>query len=402
MAVAAGIAALGLLRPTESLSWPRQTSGESSNVSTKSLAVTLQKVLAQGQTDKAREILAQILGRPQIDPDTLLQVGVGLAQQELYPEAAQAFSRCVKDHPTLFEGHYNLALAQLALRAGPKALKTLENAPRGSKPQELARLYLRGKIQDTLGRTDDAERDLSAAFSGAPREENYALDLGLFYLRRRAYPRAAEVFDRGAGFNPRSPFLLLGLSLAQFLGGRASQSIENSRKLLALDPNFSPARLLLAFALYMDGKIEEAQEVAAAGLRAANPHPYLYYLHASVLVKLQSKDYDRMLAELAVATRAIPSCSLCYLTRSKVHQARGDSQAAIRDLETAVSLDTGFSEAWYRLAPLYERVGRTADAARARAQFRELKAEKTGRETEVLRNLFLETLGGSEPSTPKQ
>lgn len=400
MGSARGMAS-GTIPSGGSFVWPSRIEREAGGVSTESLAATLQNALEKGQTAKAREVLTQILQRPQIDLDLLLRIGIGLAQQELYPEAAQVFARCVKDYPALFEGHYNLALAQFARHQLPEALQAVQDAPRGSEQQELARLYLRGKIQDALGRTAEAERDLSAAFSSMPNQENYALDLGLFYIRQRAYPRAVEVLQRGSSLNPRSSFLLLGLSLAQFLGGRAAQSLETCRKLLALEPDFSLARLLMAFALYIDGKFEEAREVAAAGLTVRNPNPYLYYLHATVLQKLQSKEYNRMLDELALAARGIPACSLCYLTQSKVHQAQGNSQEAITDLETALNLDPRFSEAWYRLAPLYERVGRTSDAARARARFGKLKVEKLSRDTELLRNLFLEMLGGPEPAAPQ-
>jgi predicted Zn-dependent protease len=152
----------------------------------------------------------------------------------------------------------------------------------------------------------------------------------------------------------------------------------------------------MAFALYLEGNFEEAERVTAAGLSAPHPHPYLYYLDAAILLKLQSKEYDRMVQELALAGRAIPACTLCYLAQSKVHQALGDPQAAVADLETAVRMDPEFSEAWYRLGSLYEQAGRHADAARARTQFRAIKAEKSSRETEILRNMFLETLASPQ------
>lgn len=370
--------------------------------SSKAAATALEQALVRNQKEKAREILEQILRQPQLDPDLLLRVGIELAQRELYAEATRTFARCVKDHPGIFEAHYNLALAEFAQQKLPEALAALENAPRGSGPQDVARLYLRGKIENALGRSGDAERDLSAAFSSAPQEENYALDLGLLYLRQRAYARAGETFERGASFNPRSPFLALGLALAQFLGGRAPQSAETCRKLLALQPNFSPARLLMAFASYMSGDLEGAEKNAALGLGGPQPSLYLYYLHAVILLKRQSREYDRMLKELGVAIRAISACSLCYVAQSKVHQAQGDPEKAIADLEAAIRIDPGFADAWYHLASLYQSVGRSADAARAREQFQKLKADKENRETEMLRNTFLQTLGGTEPTAPER
>jgi len=360
-----------------------------------SLMSGLEKALAEGQIAKARALLVELLRHP-LNADTLLKLGVELAQRELYPEAVEVFTRCAKDSPRTFESHYNLALAYLALQKYPEALSALEKAPETTKSEGTALRYLRGKILDALGKTSEAEQDLSTAFSGAPQQENYALDLGLLYLRQRAYPKAASVFSRGSGFHPRSTYLLLGLSLAQFLGGRSLESVETCRKLLAFDSNFSPGQLLLGFALYQKGDFEEAERIAAGGLAAAHPNPYLYYLHAAALLKLQSKDYNRISRDLAIASAAIPECTLCCLAQSKVHEARGDLQSAITELEKAVKLDPNFEEAWYHLSTIYGRVGRREEATRASAEFSRLKSEKTNRDTEILRDVFLKTLSEQE------
>lgn len=387
---------LALSNPVWRAENPSQTRPGSEPANLRSLADSLEKAATQGQSAKVREILTQLLQQAKMDPTLLLKVGIGLAQREFYSEAAQMFYRCVKDYPNLFEAHYNLALADLALQKHSEALTVLEHSPHGTKSQELARLYLRGKILEALGHPLQAEQDLSTAFSGAPQQENYALDLGLFYLRQRVYPKAAEAFARGKEFHPRSIFLLLGLSLAQFLSGHTTESIDICRKLLELQPGFSPAQLLLGFAFYQNGNFEESETVAAAGLSAANPQPYLRYLHAAALLKLQSKEYDRLLRELALADKAIPNCILCALAQSKVHQATGNLGAAIAELERAVALEPAFSEAWYHLSLVYARVGRPLDAARASAEFSKLRTEKRNRDTELLRDLFLKTLSGQE------
>jgi tetratricopeptide (TPR) repeat protein len=335
----------------------------------------------------------EFLAEPRLPVDTLLGVGVSLAEHDLYSEAAKVFERCVKDFPRLFEGYYNLALAELALREFPEALATLAKAPPAKQSGEVARTYLRGKIEAGLGKYAEAERDLTTAFAAAPQEENYALDLGLFYFRVYNYQAALEVFQKATSVQKNSPFLELGLGLGQFLGGQEAEAIETCRALLAVQPQFSPARVMMAFALYMQGKIEEAERTAAQGLRDPSPLPYLNYLHAACLIKLQSQDYDRMLNDLSIAARAIPRCSLCYLALSKVHQRKGDRKIATADLEKAVGLDPSFAEAWYRLAALYEQAGRADAARQARRRFEELKGNKANRETEMLRDVFLKSLG---------
>jgi Flp pilus assembly protein TadD len=138
--------------------------------------------------------------------------------------------------------------------------------------------------------------------------------------------------------------------------------------------------------------------VAHQGLKSPHPSPYLYYLDASVLVKLQSQLYQRIFEELSIAQHEIPNCSLCHLTESKAHQAQGNFAAAIADLEIATRMDPRFPEAWYRLAALYRRVGRSADASRAQDRFQALKTDTEGQEIQMLRDNFLQTMDAAQPS----
>ena len=152
----------------------------------------------------------------------------------------------------------------------------------------------------------------------------------------------------------------------------------------------------------MNGKLEDAEKLAAQGLARHRPTAYLYYLHAAILVKLESKDYGRILKELALAGREIPDCGLCSLTASKVHEAQGNFPAATADLEQAVRFAPDYADAWYRLASLYARVGRKADAAQARIRFERLKADKEDRETAMFRKVLLQTLSGEGQSASSQ
>ena len=355
----------------------------------------IERALAQGDLDAARNLVSQLLAVPQLSADTLLGTGVALTEHDMYPEAARVFERCVQDFPQRFEGYYNLALAELTLGKNTEALTTIEKAPRATPAEEVARTYLRGKTEVALGKNAEAERDLNAAFAAAPQEENYALDLGLYYLRVQKYQESLAVFQKATRVRKDSPYLELGLGLAQFMGGKNEESIDTCRALLTAQHDFSPARVLLAFALYMQGRIEEAEKTADEGLRDPNPFAYLYYLHAVTLIKLGSKDYDLMLNDLTAAARAIPQCSLCYLAMSKVHERQGERAIATSDLEKTVSFDPGFAEAWYRLATLYDQAGQTDAARQARQRFALLKEKKADRETEVLRDVFLKVLGGT-------
>jgi len=356
--------------------------------------------LARGDRGHAADLLNQLLAEPRLASDLLERAGIAFAEKGLYSEASRAFERSVRDYPSLFEGYYNLALAELGLDRLPQALKVIEEAPHRSEEESTARLYLRGKIEASLGQMQSAGQDLAAAFEKAPGQENYALDLGLVDLRAHAYPQAERVFARGSDLNPQSPYLGLGLALAQFLGGRTSQSVESARRLLAAAPDFSPARLLLGFTLYFDGNLDGAREVAQEGLKRGTPDPYLYYLDAAILQKQHVREYARILADLSVAEKNIPGCALCYVASGRSHEEQSDLPAALSDFQKAVQFAPDLSEGWYHLASVSERMGKTTEAAQARAHFQQMKENLDEREKEIMRGVFLQSLGAQGSTGP--
>jgi len=360
------------------------------------LVESLERALSDGKMQNAHDLLVEILKRPHPTSDVLLRVGIQFAQREIYGDASEAFQRCIQEHAEVFEAYYDLALADIALQQWEHALTTLQQAPQKSKSEILACSYLRGKVEHSQGKVAEAERDLSDAFAGAPQNPTYGMDLGLFHIQQHDYLQAATVFSRAAELNPRSSFLLLGLALSRFLAGQNEQSLATLRKLLSVQPNFAPARVLMTFVLTVEGKLEDAEKIARQGLSAPDASPYLYYLDASVLVKLQSRQYKRIFDELSIARGRIPSCSLCYLTESKAYQAQGNFDAAIADLEAATRMDPNLPEAWYRLASLYRSIGRSDDASRAQDRFQKLKSDKEGREVQMLGENFLQSLDAAQ------
>jgi predicted Zn-dependent protease len=352
--------------------------------------------LAQGRKSQADALLDTLLRQNQINSDTLLRAGFVFAEKGLYSEAALAFERCAREYPQLFEAQYDFALAELACGRYAEALRTINAARAASERDRLRRLYLRGKVENAEGRLRQARTDLAAAFAGDPENEDYALDLGLFYLLHHTYPAAVNVFAQARTFHSQSLFAGLGLALAEYFSGRTSNCIQACKQVLAQQPAFSPARVLLAFAFYMQGNFKDAAAAAREGLGSPGLHPYVDYIDVASLLKLGSRDYSRMLAEIRTAEQQIPACSLCYLAQSRIDEARGNRERAIRDLQQAVGLDSEFADAWYRLAVLYGQAGQDVKAARARALFRVLKATKAERQKEMLQGAFIRSLSKEE------
>jgi len=322
-------------------------------------------------------------------PD-LLATGITLSQQERYAEAAEAFRQYLVLNPRSFEARYDLGLALFAIRQFDEAREAIDRAAPGNASEIAARQYLLGKIDDAAGNRNHARKELAAAFRAQPAEENFALDYGMLLVREGDYPAAIATFSTAAKQHPRSEYVLLGLAMAQAFGGKRDEAVVTCRRIIGVEPRFSPALLLMAFAHYMSGQYPEAERTAAAGLELPSPAPYLYYVHAAALLKTNSPAYARMLADLDDAQRGIPACTLCYVVRSKVHETAGDVPAAVADLNILVTrVAPDFDQGWYRLALLYRKLGQDAEAQAARARFESIRASQGDAEVEFARRSLL-------------
>lgn len=360
------------------------------------LEVKLDEALASAQTPAVLDLVEQVLSDPHLGLDSLLEIGAKLAEHDYFVQARAVFNRCIHQYPASFEARYNLALSDVALHDFTGAQKTLDGLKQLSKEQQLARDYLQGKIYDAIGQPELALQNLVKAFQGAPEQENYGLDLGLFLLREKLYARALTVFQTTLRYHPASVYVALGLGIVQMFTGVPANVIATSRAILARNPNFQPARLLLVLALHMNGKDRACVEESTSGMNKSDLDAFFRYLHASCMLKTNSHDYSAMQQDLELAARGIPGCAFCYFMLSKVHESMGNDAAAILDLETLTgTVDSQFSQGWYRLASLYKRAGRSADAAKALEKVREIKTRKTDNEIEYLRGVATLTLGGA-------
>lgn len=361
-----------------------------------SLESAIESALADGRNSNAETMLATLLRQTQLDPDLLLKAGASFAQNGLYRDAAIAFERCLEDHPEIFEAHYDLALSEFAQQRYTKAIAILRAARPQNKRQRLALSYMRGKVEDALGYSQEAGKDLTVAFFGDPKNEDYALDLGLYYIRQTGYIQATKVLAKSITYHPDSPFVALGLGLAQYLAGQTQDCLHTCRQFLSNHPDFTLIRALLSFTLYMHGSFAAAEAASKQGLGSSHPYPYLYYLHVAALLKLQSRDIGRMLDEIHTAEEQIRNCSLCYFAESEINERRGSNEAAVGDLKASIRMDPAFSGAWYRLAILYDKTGRHEMAAQARTRFETLKTRKSQTENAILQGEFVRALSLAE------
>lgn len=359
-------------------------------LSAQDTAVSQLSAALTADNDVLAQSIEQTLLSTQAPQSTLLAAGVLLAEHDKLADSAAMFERCSQLYPASFEAKYNLALARISLADYPAALAALNSASPATEEQKIAVEYLTGKVFLSTNHLEEAQKALADAYAHRPNNENYALDLGLLYVRSAAYLPAIEVLQPSLVIHPQSEELSLELAMAEVLAGRYGDGIDLCRKLQQQDPDLSISRLIAAFAYCTQKDYKACEKESSAGLASRHPHPYLYYLRATARWDSGATHSAQILDDVSKSIQQMPGCSVCLLLRSRIFEAAHQDASAIADLKRALESNAQSASAWYRLAVLYRKTGQPVEASEALQQYRSIHNDEAAQEAESFRKQFLE------------
>jgi tetratricopeptide (TPR) repeat protein len=95
-------------------------------------------------------------------------VGMGLALQDRWPEAIEAFQKAVKLQPSFVQAHNNLGFALATLGRSTEAIKAFQLAIR-VKPHDPNAYYNLGFTYETMGKWREAADVFQEALTQSPR-----------------------------------------------------------------------------------------------------------------------------------------------------------------------------------------------------------------------------------------
>jgi len=227
-----------------------------------------------------------------------------------------------------------------------------------------------------------AAREYEQAVRLNPSEQNY-FSWGAELLLHRAIKPAAEVFEKGTAAHPKSGRMLAGLSAALYARGDYANAARDLCAAADLRPTDPSPYLFL-------GKMEKAAPeplpCAAEKLaRFARDQPANalanYYFAVSIWKCGQRSGNPQYLRRtellLQKALAADPKLDPAYVQLGMVYAARANFAQAIEIYKKAAEINPQSSEAHYRLALAYKRVGEEEKSGR------ELKLYKEADQTET-------------------
>lgn len=297
------------------------------------------------------------------------KLGRFCVQAGRYRDAIPPLQAAYRADPGSYDNEYELARALIMAGDAARAREHLQRLLARRPSADLHRME--GELDEKLGDPLSAVHEFQEAASEDPSEENY-FAWGSELLFHRAIWQAKEVFDEGARLYPESARMLTARGAALFAGAQYDEAALDLCRASDLNPESTEPYLFM-------GKIEIAAPdplpcVVAKLARFEKLQPassLANYYYAMAVWKQQGETRDPLVMERvrAMLTRAVtldPQCAEGYLQLGKLSAGRQEWERAIGLYQKAIEANADLSEAHYRLAVAYERVG---EDAKAREQF---------------------------------
>ncbi len=311
------------------------------------------------------------------EDDPLIQHALAMFYSD-YGETAEAaqweerFARARED-PEAF-----LRTVSLYLQAG-MPLRATEVGKAALELGESAALHnALGKAYAMSDRPAEGLRHLRQAVESEPYEESLHYDLGYFFLRRQDFEAARQAFLVGRRFFDKSVAIEIGLGIAAYGQRRFDEAVERFLRAAELAPGMEQPHAFLGRLLQHAGKriddVEGRLRIFHEEHSETHFGPFLY--GQVQLARLGPRpDPGAMAGIEALLRESIKRKDDFWEAHYELGvllDKRRDFESARDHLERAASLNPDSSKPHYRLARVYQRLGKSREAKRERELHRQI------------------------------
>ena len=329
-----------------------------------------------GKCDAATSLLTAAAASTS-DAGALVASSAGLAQCRDLDASIRVLEKALKSNPQSVSAVYNLALAHYQKEDFEASLALLGTVPADQVNEDPDLMFLKAKdMQGIRKKAKPATRKLdfdianllSKACLLSPREDS-CTQAGLELISQDRFVEATDLLEKALTSSGPSVHLFSALGLARFRLGRYSDAIEAYSQAIQFDPSLEAPREGLAFLLYMTGDLNQARAVVEQGIQRSGSEFYLLYLRALILYRMSNEFHPEALASVTACINKNPAFAPAYFLRGKISSDQNNLAAALKDFQSAVSIDPKYPLPYYRMARIYSRLGRASDAEAAARQF---------------------------------
>lgn len=201
----------------------------------------------------------------------------------------------------------------------------------------------KGIAQARLGRLDEAIESYNAFLARVPDYAPVLLNRAETYFRRHKpgdEQRALRDCDRAVEFEPTFAKAFALRAKIHDRAGRTAEASHDCEMALTYDPENSLALRVWGGLLARRGLYEQALDAYERGIGdTAQPEDY----HNRARLYRRKKDYKRALADHDRAISMMPDQAIVYRGRAVTRWFAGDTDGALRDLDTCIEKDPRYA-----------------------------------------------------------
>lgn len=250
------------------------------------------------------------------------------------------------------------------------ALEQKADLPRGLRASAAG---VAGLSYEGSGQRDAAVSHLREAIRLDPSQENSYLALAFILEKSGRFRDAAEVLEQGRRNLPDSTAILLPLGSDLAASEQYQDGIQALRAYIQRVPDEPKAYLQLADAYRKTTDSAHEIQVLRDLAQRSPDYPEIHTLIARAMLNLDSPDYAKVLEELALAEKALPSDPETSYLRGKVFLATNRDAEAEQALRRSIELRPMDPGPYYQLGRLYQKMGKAELARETLARMQYLK-----------------------------
>jgi tetratricopeptide (TPR) repeat protein len=260
------------------------------------------------------------------------------------------------------EGWPAFASAEAKRIAEQQSSSSPANANQRMDPKEW---FAKGQAALQAGDLDAAETAFRRVLVADPRAGSAYANLGVIAMRRKDWDRAISLLQKAEKLEPKMAGIRLNIGLVEYRRSNYAAAIAPLASVVRDQPDSQQARYLLGLCQVFTKHYAEAVTVLEPlWPEKSNDVLYLYLLDIAAQESGQKDLDEKILSRMTTVGQGIAEF---HLILGKAHLNREETEQAIAELESAVTLNPSLPFLHFNLGMAYERSG---DTERAESEFR--------------------------------
>jgi predicted Zn-dependent protease len=224
--------------------------------------------------------------------------------------------------------------------------------------------------------------DQKAVETALQMDKLYPDDPEVLYHSSQIYGKMAfEAVQRMSVVAPNSPWRYLAAAEVNESQGATAAAIDQSRQVLALDPNRPGIHYRIGRTLLAQGRRSGAQQDQTEALKEFLAELEIDRANANAAYEAgeiyrNSADYPNAEKYFQIAISYYPDFDDAEIGLATVYLAEDKAQLAVPALHKAIAVDPSNEVSWYRLSQAERSLGNTSEQSKAMTEFRRLHQAK--------------------------